>query len=149
MFRDCVLRHIPFTYGGTCHAARHFNSRTQGGVGGFPESAQERPVVGEDSLQSSIDEVGIFQLSIVDLTLTDDEAVERRAEIELNKHAEAAEQITLVTNQDGAQPGQLMSLTNSIHNLAGNRLIDRILIRPLSDTLQESELSLRLIKGST
>lgn len=108
-----------------------------------------RPLIGEDVDQDSIDEVGRFQLTIKDPSLTDDAAVERRASIELNKNAQAAEQITLVTNQDGAQPGQLINLTNVRHNIAGNRLIDRIVIRPVSDTFQEYELSLRRITGST
>jgi hypothetical protein len=108
-----------------------------------------RPLIGEEVDQASIDAVGRFQLTIKDTSLTDDEAVERRADVELRKHASEAEQITVVTNQDGAQPGQLMSISNSVHSIAGNYLIDRMVIRPLSDTFREYELSLRRVPETT
>lgn len=104
-----------------------------------------RPVIGVESDQDSIDDIGLFDISIKDVTLTDDDAVDRRAKIELNKRIRATEKLEVTTNQDGAKAGDTMRIVNSRYGIDASYLIETVLTRPLSSTHTEYELSLRKI----
>ena len=102
-------------------------------------------VTGVAKNQASIDAHGLFEASIKDADLRDEEAAERRARIELNKLTAEAHRISLTTRQPGFIPGDLVLITNSIHSLASYFLITRMVMRPLGATLQEYDLTLSAV----
>lgn len=104
-----------------------------------------RPVIGDAVDQASIDAVGRFELTIKDVTLTDDDAVERRATIELNRRSAGSNRITIVTDHDGLEPGKLIRFVNTIHDIDRDYLVESLVMRGIGPTLEEYEVVLRRV----
>lgn len=97
--------------------------------------------------QPSIDANGEYAITIKDSSLRDEEAAERRAEIELIKRASEGERITLLTTQDGFEVGKLVDVVNTIHGINDSYLVDKMVMHGLGGTLAEYELTLKSVPG--
>lgn len=90
-----------------------------------------RPLIGEAVDQASIDTHGRFEISIKDVSLTDDEAVERRGDVELNRRSQDLERLVLTTTKDGIVAGDLITLVNATRSIDALYLVTKLLTLPL------------------
>jgi len=102
-------------------------------------------IQGEAFDDDSIAEVGQYEIVIKDSTLRDEDAVERRAEIELLKRSEQSTRITLLTTTDDFELGKMVSLINGQRSINKEFLIVEIIMRGLGGATTEYELALRAI----
>jgi len=101
-----------------------------------------RAVVGEALDPDSIALHGRFEVGIRDVTLTDDEAVERRADTELNRRSSEFERLVLRTSKDGMIAGNLITLVNATRSIDALYLIDKLITIGLGGTETEYEATL-------
>lgn len=103
------------------------------------------PVREEAKNQASITANGRFEIIIKDDSIRDEEIALDRARAELKKRASEGERITCNTYQDDFEPGQALTVVNSIHGLNDSYMVHKLVMRGLGGAETEYELSLNKV----
>lgn len=103
-----------------------------------------RPLISRVRNPDSVAAVGrVYSYSIKDITLTNDRAVEYRANAELQKRSGELQKVTLRHNQDGAQAGELIHVVNATLGISTDYLIEKLTTRLLGGTVASYDMQLK------
>jgi hypothetical protein len=106
------------------------------------------PVIVESFNESAIAErkaveggTGIYEHAVTDTSINTSDAVQERAEALVRKYGEIPETVEFETDNDGLKAGQLINITNTIHNLNAAYLIQRVTINDITANILRYQIT--------